>query len=92
MFEFATGPSIWAESEQVVLTDDFLHMAILTSWAMSTEAAVVPGAVSYLCLAVQMQKVALFVATLAELTVEVALGHFIHIVFMQEFAFVSFFA
>ena len=56
---------------------------------MATKSAVIPGAVFDLGLAVQMQKFALFVTALAVLRVEVALGHFAHVVLVQELALVA---
>ena len=58
-------------------------------FTVSTEATVVPGAVLDLRLAVDVQELALFVAALAVLRVEVALGHLAHVVLVQELALVA---
>ena len=64
-------------------------MLVLAVGTVPTEAAIVPGAVLYLGLAVQMEKLALFVAALAVFRVEEAFGHFAHVVLVQELALVA---
>lgn len=59
---------------------------------MSTKTSVVPGAIFDLRLFVQVQELALLVAALGILRVKIALGHFAHVVLVQELAFVSFLA
>ena len=56
---------------------------------MTTKTTIVPRAIFDLRLAIQMQEFALLIATLAVLRVEKALGHFAHVVLVQELALVS---
>lgn len=59
---------------------------------MSTKTTIVPSAVLYFGFLVQVQELALLVATLRVLGVEIALGHFAHVVLVQELAVVAFLA
>ena len=67
-------------------------MSVLAVGSVATEASVVPGTIFDLRLGIQVEKFALFVAALREFRVEVALGHFVHVILVQEFAVVSLFA
>ena len=65
----------------------FLFVLVLPT--VTTEASVIPRAVFYFGLAINVEKLALLVATLVVLRVEEALGHLAHVVLMQELALVA---
>jgi hypothetical protein len=67
-------------------------VAIFAVRSVATKAPIVPGTVFYFGLFVQMKILALLVAALTVLGVEIALGHFAHVIFVQELALVAFFA
>lgn len=74
------------------LPQDATDVPMPTVWAMPTETAIVPRTIFYLALRVDVQKWAFFVVARIEARIEVALGHFRHVVLVQKFALVALFA
>lgn len=85
--EFTGGP-LWAESHEVIHTDDSPCVPVPAQGTMLAEATVIPRAVLDLGLRVDVQEGALLVAALPELGVEVALRHLGHVVLVQELTLV----
>ena len=77
-----------AESGQVVDAQYSSHMSVATVRSVSTEPAVIPRTVFYLGLGVYMQEGALLVVTSVEPGVEIAFGHFRHVVLVKELALI----
>lgn len=87
----AVGP-VGAKSGHVVGAEHAPHVAVPAVRPVPAEAAVVPRAVFYFALGVDVQERALLVVARVEPRVEVALGHFGHVVFVQELALIALFA
>ena len=89
LFKFTVW-TIGTKAEQIVLTDYFFQMPILTVGSMPTKTSVVPWTVFDLGLSIQVKKFAFFIATLAVFRIEITFRHFTHVIFVQKFTFIAF--
>ena len=89
LFKFTVW-TIGTKAEQIVLTDYFFQMPILTVGYMPTKTSVVPWTVFDLGLSIQVKKFAFFITTLTVFGIEITFRHFAHVIFMQKFAFITF--
>lgn len=84
--------SVRTKSSQIICTQHSSNMPVPTVWTMSTEATIIPRAIFDLAFGVDMQKWTFFVVAGIETGIEIAFGHFCHVVFVQKFTLISFFA
>lgn len=84
--------SVGTQAGQIAETEDTTHVPIPTERTVTTESTIVPRTVADLGSGVDVQERTLLVVTGAEFGVEIALGHFGHIVLVQKLAVVTLFA
>lgn len=87
-----TGRSLWAESYEVIHTNDSPSVSVSAEGTMFAEASVIPGTVFDLRLRVDVQEGAFFVTAFPKFGVEVTLRHLGHVILVQELTLVSLFA
>lgn len=88
MHKLAVG-SFRAESAEIIKAHDAARVPMPTIWTVPAKSSVVPRAIFDLGFGIDVKKRAFFVAARIEPRIEVALGHFGHVVFVQEFALVA---
>lgn len=91
MHEFTVFP-IGTEAGQIEITQNSPHVPVTTAGSVTTKPSIVPGAIFYLTFWIDMQEGTFLVVTSIEPGVEVAFRHFGHVVLVQEFTLVAFFA
>jgi hypothetical protein len=84
-----TAGACRTESGQIIYTEHAAHVTMPTVGPVPAETAVIPRTVPDLGLGVNVKEGALLVVAGVEARVEVALGHFGHVVLVQELALVA---
>ena len=79
-----------AEAGEVVNAQYPAHVPVPTVRSVATETAVIPRTVFYFCLWIYVQEGTLLVVTSIEPGVEIALGHFRHVVLVKELTLITF--
>lgn len=82
-------PAIGTEAGQIVHAEDAAHVPMATVWSMAAEATVVPWTVLDLALRIDVQERTLLVVAGIEARIEVALGHLLHVEFMEKLTLVA---
>lgn len=88
MHEFAQT-AVRTETGQIVGAEHPANVPMTTVRSVSTEAAIVPRTVANLRFRIDVQERAFLIVAGIEARIEVAFGHFGHVVFVQELALVA---
>lgn len=86
MFTFGT---LWAEPTHVIQAENSPDMSMSAAGTMLAESSIIPRAVFYFRLGINVKILAFLVATFPKLGVKVAFRHLCHVVLMKKFALVS---
>lgn len=88
MHKFTAG-TVRTKTSEIIFTQNSSHMTMTTRGAMTTKSSIVPGAVFDLRFWIDVEESALFFMACIKSRIEVALGHFCHVIFVQKFAAVA---
>ena len=85
-----TTRAVGTKTCKIIRTQHSSNVSVSAVGSVPTKAPVVPGTIFYLTFGIYVKEWALFVVAGVETGIKVTLGHFRHVVFVQEFTLVTF--